>query len=306
MSYYEKYMKYKKKYIHEKNKQKGGSIDDYVSKEVKMGFDNYRKVINNQKQILNNLRDNNNQKIIIEKHGDNLYKFRNPTNGMCITSNNRDLRSQFIDRECEDGNENQLFNIKNKIGNNTYILNHNSNKDICIDNGVVNANERPLHLLQCNQEKLNQHIKIMPNIVNTDNNGNHIKPFIQNLILSYKPRDMPEDYRYNDNSPHMIAQRASLMHGNLMGTQSAIWCPLIFNALRLSGIHTFNNWSTYNNPDLEKQNIFNELSLELSRIPNWSKYAINILMYRGHINVLRNDFTEAMFRESDRLRDEFL
>ena len=69
-------------------------------------------------------------------------------------------------------------------------------------------------------------------IINNDDGRSHIIAFIQNLILIYIPTDLLDD---SENYPRIIAQDASIMHGNVSSPQSAIWCPLIYNALKYSG-----------------------------------------------------------------------
>lgn len=299
MDYKIKYFKYKKKYLELKN-QKGGSIDDYVGKEVKIGNENHwregQKVLDyNEEEVMikDHRIDTNKQQFIIDKNGDH-YKFRDKNTNNCLTSRGNNNDDKFYMNECNNSNIYQNFDIKETLDNNRYLFNLSGNNK-CLDTSYA----RSFHLWDCWRDNANQQINIFPNINNNDDNYNHIIPHIQNLILSYIPAGGD---RFDPGSPMAIAERASLMHGNLGGTQSAIWCPLIFNALKKAGYNFWQGWTTYN--DASKQAEFETLSEELSRIPGWANYALRVLQKKD-IPHLENDFyADGMFDLSDRIRDE--
>ena len=111
-----------------------------------------------------------------------------------------------------------------------------------------------------------------------DTSSGHIKPEVQDLIMAYKE---PGEICLTDKEgckTFIIATEAAEIHGNYKSgeTQSTIWVSLIWKALLLSGYPIPYNWSIYrgygNSIEIEK------LSLELSKIKGWSKYAIICLL----------------------------
>tara|TARA_Y100000589_G_C26987707_1_gene561277 strand:+ start:188 stop:646 length:459 start_codon:yes stop_codon:yes gene_type:complete len=99
----------------------------------------------------------------------------------------------------------------------------------------------------------------------------HIIAYIQNLILSY---DLDGNNRSNE-----IAAEASIewqkKTKNWGQSSSAVWCPLIWKALRLSGKSVPTNWTLIRSFD--KVSNFDSLAKELAEIPGWSEYAEHIL-----------------------------
>ena len=123
-------------------------------------------------------------------------------------------------------------------------------------------------------------------IINIDSPPSHIKGYIQNLILAYTPDLFFDINNYQHEYPRIIASDASWLHANTQNTQSSIWCPLIFNALKHSGHAIPDEWTKYHNT--AKFDKFEEYSKKLSDVPFWDQYAAYILMkYKGP--VFKND-----------------
>ena len=78
-------------------------------------------------------------------------------------------------------------------------------------------------------------------VINNDHYG-HIHAFIQNLILMYTPKCT---INIDFDNPLSISHQASELHNALEGSQSAIWCPLIYNALKYAGHTVPNGWTIY-------------------------------------------------------------
>jgi hypothetical protein len=83
--------------------------------------------------------------------------------------------------------DNQLFRIV-KSPDNTYVIRH-INNGLCID-----ANwDQDILARECIADDNNQKFYITPYFKNNDNDFNHIKASLQNLILSYTPIDIELD-----------------------------------------------------------------------------------------------------------------
>lgn len=147
----------------------------------------------------------------------------------------------------------------------------------------------------------NRRFEITENIKNNDNNHNHIKPHLQNLILSYLPKGEDPEDRMSKGLPLRLAISASEMHNKLGETQSAIWCPLIYNALKKAGVSIPESWARYANS--EKLEQFEELSEYLSMVPGWKEYVMYILTEYNDDVILRNEFDIAVFKQADNIRD---
>ncbi len=110
---------------------------------------------------------------------------------------------------------------------------------------------------------------------NIDDNKCHIINALQNIILNYG-KNIPE---LSISEGQSIAQRAAGLNPKGTGvTQSDIWNPLIWKALNYAGYDVkpecfnkiqFNNIKSYEE--------FNNLVKELSELPGWADYAVNVL-----------------------------
>ena len=128
--------------------------------------------------------------------------------------------------------------------------------------------------------------RIMRNFVNNDNNGNHIKPHLQNVIMQIGFQcDLIHEVTTFHN-PHRHPK-----------TLSSIFCPLIYNALRIAGVAVPNTWVRYkgtwkkemngdkkepqteDNPQIQDR--FQQLSQRFAAITNWRKIATYILTRHG-------------------------
>lgn len=306
--YSQKYNKYINKIFG--LKQSGGNreMDSVSGRPIKL-TNNHNFLTKNEDEHIRFLPHMNNsvptQTLLINKveGEDNSYMIKDVENN-CITAENELAENAF--RPCT-GLESQKYIVKEHQGNYKFIISPKNNSELCMSNLV---NEMGLlKNLPCYYPDL-QAMTISENFKNNDNEHNHIKPFLQNLILSYIPREMditdwvsmlmsPEDI------PFRIANSASEMHGNLLDTQSAIWCPLIYNALKLSWIPVPLNWCLYDSIDGAKQETFNLLSQQLSQVKGWNIYAKYILLnYDGP--ELENDFNEEVFAKAIEIRDSLL
>lgn len=136
-------------------------------------------------------------------------------------------------------------------------------------------------------------------IINNDDGNSHIRAYLQNLILIYTPKCTDT---YELNNPLSIATQASELYNKPNQTQSAIWCPLIYNALKYAGHNIPDSWTKYNDMNQENQIKFEELSKKLAEIPLWNQYTAYILtQYTGPI--LNNDFDDNLMAKSNEIRD---
>lgn len=130
------------------------------------------------------------------------------------------------------------------------------------------------------------------NYINVDNaESGHIKSSVQNIILKYG--DIDEIFGISKGE--IIAQQISdLNKSGMLGTQSSVWCPLIWNALKLidKDLPIQDNWLNYETSikDGTKEE-FIRLYTELSNLNGWFKYALNVLNYNfDKIPSNSNDF----------------
>jgi len=122
-------------------------------------------------------------------------------------------------------------------------------------------------------------------IKSIDNKKCHIIPAIQNIILNFGNCDnnfiLPEGV--------LIAGKASSLNPKgLNDTQSIVWVPLIWNALKILKYKVPNEWLNINLEDSKKEELL-KLSKKLSEIKNWDKYTIEVLINSNQINFEDND-----------------
>jgi len=133
-------------------------------------------------------------------------------------------------------------------------------------------------------------------IINNDDGKSHIRSYLQNLILCYSPKNT--NY-YDNGNPMSIATEASELHNQLTGTQSAIWCPLIYRALKYANHNIPNEWTMYRTSFIK----FNSLSEQLSKVPFWNQYAAYILMYYTGPQYDNDFFADGLIEKSNEIRD---
>jgi hypothetical protein len=139
-------------------------------------------------------------------------------------------------------------------------------------------------------------------IINNDDGKSHIRSYLQNLILIYTPKCTTY---IDDDNPLSIATKASNLHNALQGTQSAIWCPLIYNALKYAGHNIPYEWTIYNTSP-KKNIIFQELSKKLAEVPLWNQYTACILMYYKGPQFDNDFFTNGLIDKSNEIRDNMI
>lgn len=107
-----------------------------------------------------------------------------------------------------------------------------------------------------------------------DKNTGHIKASIQNIILRFGK--INEENTLTE--AEEIAHIASYNNPNgLQTTQSNVYCPLIWIALKKSNINIPEKWSQTNIIILE------ELAEKLSKINGWSDYCLDVLINNNFI-----------------------
>lgn len=116
--------------------------------------------------------------------------------------------------------------------------------------------------------------------INVDNTvTGHIHSTVQNIILKYG--DIDEDFCISKGE--IIANQVSALNkSGISGTQSSVWCPLIWNALKLinKDLPIKDNWLNYKTSIIdEKEQNFISLYKELSTLNGWYEYAIKVLNY---------------------------
>jgi hypothetical protein len=85
-------------------------------------------------------------------------------------------------------------------------------------------------------------------------------------------------------------------------TFSFLYCPLIYNALHLRGVSVPHSWTIFDGPSRD-QELFQDYSLRLSRIPGWIRYATYILTEYDYKYNLNNEFDENIFSEMVRIKN---
>ena len=109
----------------------------------------------------------------------------------------------------------------------------------------------------------------------------HIISYLQTLILSF-PLLMDPEFRVPETKK--IADTAAMLSTKLKHTKSKPWCYLIWRALELAGYNVNFDKNTihkYYHFDKDFDSI-DMLAIQLSTIPKWPEYAINILLnYRS-------------------------
>jgi len=135
--------------------------------------------------------------------------------------------------------------------------------------------------LNISDYKLNVESPIFADAVrkNIDNGVNHIKPTLQNIILKFGE---PEEAALKGliTQGEVIAGKAAGLLTELKSfgtkTHSSVLVPLIWKSLNKSGYDVPPEWFKANFE--EKTKDFNKLVSELSSIPGWADYAVEVLI----------------------------
>lgn len=122
-------------------------------------------------------------------------------------------------------------------------------------------------------------------IKSIDDKKCHIIPAIQNIILNFGDRN--NDFNLPEGV--LIAGKASSLNPKgLNDTQSIVWVPLIWNALKLLNYNVSDEWLKIDLEDNKKEELL-KLSKKLSEIENWDKYTIEVLINANQIKFEDND-----------------
>ncbi len=287
--------------------QKGGGDCDIVNRFVKivhavsdMTLDCNNPIISLKAPILND----RNQIFTLQNVRDDIYIIKQNNN--CITSVDGNYRLEPIRMR-----PNQQFRIV-KTDNDYYVINHIEG-GVCIDaNWDADIITKP-YVPNDN----NQKFYITPNFKNNDNNFSHIKPALQNLILSYTPNDIELDnyfgLMFEDGEILNISQHSTRLHpnyGQIGLTYSAILCPLIYNSLKKAGINVTTSWTnlyfqvadgSYQPASQETNHQFQLYCDIIANKPGWVNYALYILTEYEFRDNLDAEFYEDIFAESKRI-----
>ena len=248
-----------------------------------------------------NILHDRNQLFTLQNIRDDIYIIKNNNN--CITSIGSNYRLEQINMR-----DNQQFRIV-KSPDNTYVI-HHINNGLCID-----ANwDQAILAKECIAHDNNQKFYITPYFKNNDNDFNHIKASLQNLILSFTPIDIELDgyfgLMFEENTILNISQHAMRLHpryGMPDLTYSAILCPLIYNALKIAGINMIDVWTalyieaadgSYQPANQEDNQVFQRYSHIIANTPGWVNYALYILTEYEYKDNLEPEFNEPIFAES--------
>jgi hypothetical protein len=123
----------------------------------------------------------------------------------------------------------------------------------------------------------------------------HLFNKMQILILSYKAPDEINEIGRQLCMAEKIATLCVMEHEKQYKTQSEFWCPLIMEALKLSGYQIPINWTnTKSDPIIQKY------AEQLSQINGWSKYAYHLTdTYENKLKTIPNNFNDQMYQLAD-------
>jgi hypothetical protein len=123
----------------------------------------------------------------------------------------------------------------------------------------------------------------------------HIFNKMQILILSYKCPDEINEIGRQLCSVERIATMCVMEHEKQLKTQSEYWCPLIMEALKISGYNIPTEWV-----NIKSDPIIQKYAIELSQINGWTKYAYHLLdTYETKLKVIPNNFNDQMYQLAD-------
>jgi len=117
---------------------------------------------------------------------------------------------------------------------------------------------------------------VTPLLNGVDDNRSHIKAVLQNVILTYGDID-PDT---GTTQGQRIAERVAMININGTNvTQSNVWCPLIWAALRYANYSIPREYFNYYVNQVTDVNEFEACVIALAGLqPNWANYAINVLI----------------------------
>jgi hypothetical protein len=286
------------------NNQKGGGICDIVNRFVKIVHAISDKTLDCSSDNISlkaNILHNRNQLFTLQNIRDDIYIIKHNDN--CISSVGENYRL-----EPNRMRHNQIFRLV-KFPDNYYVINH-TDRRVCID-----ANwDQDILARECIDNDNNQKFYITPYFKNNDNDFNHIKPALQNLILSYTPIDI-ELYGYfelmfEEGSVLNISQLSLQLHPKYRQpglTYSAILCPLIYNSLKKTGINVIDAWTmlyfqtddgAYEPANEEINRRFQQYCEIIANTPGWVNYTLYILTELDYKDNLDPEFNEPIFAKS--------
>ena len=121
-----------------------------------------------------------------------------------------------------------------------------------------------------------------------DNKKCHIIPAIQNIILNYGKNN--NDFNLSEGIL-LAGEASSLNPDGLLKSQSRVWVPLIWNALKFLNYDVPIEWLDIN---LDAKNRYKllDISKRLSKLKNWGKYTMIVLKnaHKNNFNKSDNDF----------------
>ena len=137
-------------------------------------------------------------------------------------------------------------------------------------------------------------------IKSIDNKKCHIVPAIQNIILNFGNSD--NDFNLPEGV--LIAGKASSLNPKgLNNTQSIVWVPLIWNALKILKYKVPDEWLNTNLEDSKKEDLL-KLSKKLSEIENWDKYAMEVLI-NGYQNIFSKNDNDFYSEKVNQLSEKY-
>ncbi len=127
----------------------------------------------------------------------------------------------------------------------------------------------------------------------------HIFNKMQILILSYKYPDEVNEIGRQLCLVERIATMCVMEHEKQLKTQSEYWCPLIMEALKISGYNIPIKWT-----NIKSDPIIQKYAIELSNVNGWAKYSFYLLdTYETKLKSIPNNFNDQMYQLSDSWAD---
>ena len=108
---------------------------------------------------------------------------------------------------------------------------------------------------------------------NIDDNKSHIKAAVQNIILKYGDIDTTVLLSQGEKIASLVSE---LNPDGTLGTQSKVWCPLIWKALNYANYDVPREWYQVELKDYD-YGTFNTLVKQLAKLPGWAEYAVEVL-----------------------------
>ena len=302
--YYNKYLKYKNKYLKLKYTNKvGGAL---------VAIGNHQ----DEKRFLNAIIDEDKNEVqtktYIESKDDHLKILPKTVNlqndlNMCLTAKENAKGTKFTMTECKN-EKNQEFNIK-KIIDNNYVLSLGINNNLCIDANYKTPNE--LHAWTCHNNNKAQQWKEVVKFNNIVSDNGEITPNIQSLILAYSDitniiKDECDDDYFSEAIQIAIAAK-NILNDNIQVNDNTpltpVYCPLIWKALTLLGVIVPTYWTIYST-NSNNQPRLDILANKLSKIPGWKNYAVYCLMTDFTGIIIPNDCkNQITIKEGKRIKD---